>query len=70
MSPYRDVIDWVGGFPFEVCKPEQVLDFCRSKGFELVKLTTCGGRTGCNEFVFARKPDATRVTSPTMLIPI
>lgn len=56
MSPYRDVIDWVGGFPFEVCKPEEVLDFYRSKGFELTKLSTCAGGIGCNEFVFERKP--------------
>ena len=56
MSPYRDVIDWVGGFPFEVCKPEEILDFYRSKGFELTKLSTCAGGIGCNEFVFKRKP--------------
>jgi 2-polyprenyl-6-hydroxyphenyl methylase/3-demethylubiquinone-9 3-methyltransferase len=56
MSPYCDVIDWVGGFPFEVCRPEEVFDFYRSKGFELTKLSTCGGGIGCNEFVFERKP--------------
>ena len=56
MSPYRDVIDWVGGFPFEVCKPEEVFDFYRSRGFELTKLSTCAGGIGCNEFVFERKP--------------
>ncbi|HEV7876771.1 class I SAM-dependent methyltransferase [Bradyrhizobium sp.] len=56
MSPYRDVIDWVGGFPFEVCKPEEVFDFYKSKGFELTRLSTCAGGIGCNEFVFERKP--------------
>lgn len=54
MSHHRDLIDWVGGFPFEVCKPEQVLDFYRPLGFDLVRLKTCGGRLGCNEFVFQR----------------
>jgi SAM-dependent methyltransferase len=53
MSPWRDVVDWVGGFPFEVAKPEEVLAFCTEKRFRLVKLTTCGGRHGCNEYVFA-----------------
>jgi 2-polyprenyl-6-hydroxyphenyl methylase/3-demethylubiquinone-9 3-methyltransferase len=56
MSPWRDVVDWVGGYPFEVAKPEDVLEFCRARGFDLVKLKTCGGGLGCNEFVFHRGP--------------
>ena len=56
MSPWHDVVDWVGGYPFEVARPEQVLDFCRGRGFELRKLKTCGGGHGCNEFVFGKKP--------------
>jgi 2-polyprenyl-6-hydroxyphenyl methylase/3-demethylubiquinone-9 3-methyltransferase len=28
----------------------------RDKGFALEELKTCGGRMGCNEFVF-RRPD-------------
>ena len=54
MSPWRDVVDWVGGFPFEVAKPEQIFDFYRSKGFLLKRLKTCGGGLGCNEYVFKR----------------
>ncbi len=54
MSPWRDIVDWVGGYPFEVAKPEQVLEFYRKRGFLLVKLkTVCGGH-GCNEYVFAK----------------
>ena len=56
MDPWRDVIDWVGGYPFEVARPEQVFDFLRARGFELRKLKTCAGGLGCNEFVFVR-PD-------------
>lgn len=54
MDPWRDVVDWVGGYPFEVARPEEVFDLCRSRGFELRKLKTCGGGHGCNEFVFVR----------------
>lgn len=54
MSHHRDLIDWVGGFPFEVCKPEQVLDFFRPLGFDLARLKTCGGGLGCNQFVLQR----------------
>jgi 2-polyprenyl-6-hydroxyphenyl methylase/3-demethylubiquinone-9 3-methyltransferase len=54
MSPHRDVIDWVGGFPFEVSKPEQVFDFYRKRNYSLQRLATCAGGLGCNEFVFQR----------------
>lgn len=54
MSPWYDVIDWVGGYPFEVAKPEEVFDFWRARGFCLSYLKTCGGGLGCNEFVFVR----------------
>jgi 2-polyprenyl-6-hydroxyphenyl methylase/3-demethylubiquinone-9 3-methyltransferase len=54
MSPWRDVVDWVGGLPFEVARPEAVVAFCRARGFELLTQTTQGGGHGCNEFVFSR----------------
>jgi 2-polyprenyl-6-hydroxyphenyl methylase/3-demethylubiquinone-9 3-methyltransferase len=56
MSPWRDVIDWVGGYPFEVAKPEEIFEFFRASqcGYKMVHLKTCGGGHGCNEFVFAR----------------
>jgi len=55
MSPWTDVVDWVGGLPFEVSRPEEVLRFLRQRGFELAEMKTCGGGLGCNEFVFRRK---------------
>lgn len=54
MSPWYDMVDWVGGYPFEVAKPEEVLDFCRARGFTLERLKTVGGGLGCNEFVFRK----------------
>lgn len=35
MSAWHDVVDWVGGYPFEVAKPEEVFAFFKGKGFEL-----------------------------------
>jgi 2-polyprenyl-6-hydroxyphenyl methylase/3-demethylubiquinone-9 3-methyltransferase len=55
MSPWHDMVDWVGGYPFEVAKPEQVFEFFKLHGFSLVRLKTCGGGIGCNEFVFVRQ---------------
>jgi SAM-dependent methyltransferase len=54
MSPWRDVIDWVGGYPFEVAKPEEIFDFFHKSRFSLIRLKTCSGGLGCNEFVFIR----------------
>lgn len=57
MSPWRDVVDWVGGYPFEVAKPEELFRFYRDKGFVLSELRTEGGDLGCNEFVFINRAD-------------
>ncbi len=54
MSAWHDLIDWVGGYPFEVAKPEGVFDFFKKKGFSLSYLKTCAGGLGCNEFVFRK----------------
>jgi 2-polyprenyl-3-methyl-5-hydroxy-6-metoxy-1,4-benzoquinol methylase len=54
MDKWRDILDWVGGFPFEVAKPEQVFGFCRERGLQLERMHTVGGSSGCNEFLFRR----------------
>lgn len=54
MDAYHDMVDWIGGYPFEVAKPEEITDFCLERGFELRKMKTCGGGLGCNEFVFVK----------------
>jgi hypothetical protein len=38
-SPH-DSFDWLGGLPFEVAKPEAILRFYRSGGFELRRFVT------------------------------
>ena len=55
MHPWHDLVDWVGGLPFEVARPEEVFDFYREKGFQLDRLVTCGGGLGCNQFVFSHR---------------
>lgn len=55
MSLYYDVVDWIGGWPFEVATPEECFRFLRKHQFELIDLVTCGGNHGCNEFVFINR---------------
>ena len=52
MSAKHDLVDWVGGYPFEVAKPEEVFRRIHPLGFELRHLTSCSGGLGCNEYVF------------------
>jgi 2-polyprenyl-6-hydroxyphenyl methylase/3-demethylubiquinone-9 3-methyltransferase len=54
MSFWQDLVDWVGGYPFEVATPEQIFNFYREHGFALTRLRTAGGSPGCNEFVFRK----------------
>lgn len=58
MSIWHDWHDWLGGYPFEVAKPEELLAFYRHRGFELVRMKTAGGSVGCNEMVFTRSRSA------------
>ena len=55
MSAWHDVVDWVGGYPFEVAKPDEIISFFIKEKFVLVGLKTCGGGHGCNEFVLKKK---------------
>jgi 2-polyprenyl-3-methyl-5-hydroxy-6-metoxy-1,4-benzoquinol methylase len=54
MSYWHDLVDWVGGYPFEVAKPEDIFRFCRDRSFHLTELQTVNGGYGCNQFVFRR----------------
>lgn len=54
MTRWRDIVDWVGGYPYEVAKPEEIFDFYRARGFSLVRLKVGNVGLGCNEFVFMR----------------
>lgn len=54
MSLWYDMLDWLGGYPFEVASPEQIILFYKNKGFVLDNLKTTQGRHGCNEFVFIK----------------
>jgi|SRR5579862_319281 len=53
MTVWRDLEDWVGGYPFEVAKPEELFNFCYEQGFALIGMRTTN-TLGCNELVFRR----------------
>lgn len=55
MSHWHDLIDWVGGYPYEVARPEEIFDFYKERGFILTRMKCGGVGLGCNEFVFQKK---------------
>ena len=55
MSAWHDWVDWIGGLPFEVAKPELIVVPLRQRGFVLENMKTVGKcGWGCNEYVFLK----------------
>ena len=54
MSVLYDWIDWLGGYPFEVAAPDDIIRFFQQKGFVLSKLIAAKG-LGNNQFVFVKR---------------
>jgi 2-polyprenyl-3-methyl-5-hydroxy-6-metoxy-1,4-benzoquinol methylase len=57
MSVVRDWHDWLGGYPFEVAKPEDIILALAKRGFAVRNLVTAGGSVGCVEYVLSRSRD-------------
>jgi len=53
MSIIHDWFDWIGGYPFEVAKPEEVIHHFMRAGFTLEHLITTNW-LGCNQYVFRK----------------
>ncbi|MCA9135267.1 MAG: class I SAM-dependent methyltransferase [Planctomycetales bacterium] len=54
MSAWHDWVDWIGGLPFEVAKPEDIIVPLTNRGLWLTNLRTVGSGWGCNEYVFRK----------------
>lgn len=59
MDFYYDVVDWVGGYPYEYASAAEVIEMLGRYGFSLLELHEADVPTGCNEFVFRRSDDPT-----------
>jgi len=54
MDFWFDVVDWVGGYPYEYAAPENIKRTMCNHGFDLKIYIPARVPTGCNEFVFRR----------------
>ena len=55
MNRWYDILDWVGGYPYEFATPDQIFEFYRARGFTLVNMQCGRVGLGCNQFVFERQ---------------
>jgi 2-polyprenyl-3-methyl-5-hydroxy-6-metoxy-1,4-benzoquinol methylase len=53
MSVMHDLIDWMGGFPFEFVRADVLEAFMKARGFTLVK-STVATSLGCHQMVFQK----------------
>lgn len=67
MSWSVDIVDWLGGYPYEAASPGEVFTFCHGElGLDLLRMkTTCTLQN--NEFLFCRPANGAAV-SPADLI--
>ena len=54
MDHWSDIIDWVGGYPYEAATADKIFDFYKQMSFQLKRMKTGGVGLGCNEFVFEK----------------
>jgi SAM-dependent methyltransferase len=54
MDFWHDMIDWIGGYPYEYATHEEVEAFMKANGFTLRRYVPAQTPIGCNEFVFER----------------
>jgi SAM-dependent methyltransferase len=52
MDFWFDVIDWVGGYPYEYATPNEIEKVVGRDGFQLRRFVPAQVPTGCNEYVF------------------
>ena len=56
-----EIIDWLGGYPYEYATIQEIISFVERHGFQTVKVVPTKGWTGCNQFIFQRQKSALAV---------
>lgn len=55
MDFWFDIVDWLGGYPYEYTTSDEIITFVSSLGFDLCQLTPSSTPIGCNEFLFKNR---------------
>lgn len=54
MNRWRDIVDWIGGYPYEAATVEEIFAFYGARGCTMTRLKRDSYRLGPNEFVFVK----------------
>ncbi len=69
MSWWHDILDWLGGDPYEYAAPEEIVGYIEKLGFTLQKLHVVN-TIGCNEYVFVRNGESKDLPKVTVLLSV
>lgn len=56
MDFYHDVIDWIGGYPYEYASIAEMKRFVENLGFKMIRVFSAAVPTGNNQFIFHKCP--------------
>jgi 2-polyprenyl-6-hydroxyphenyl methylase/3-demethylubiquinone-9 3-methyltransferase len=54
MDFFYDIIDWLGGYPYEYATPKEIIAFVEDLDFKNIRTIPAEVPTGCNQFVFKK----------------
>jgi SAM-dependent methyltransferase len=60
MDFLHDVVDWIGGYPYEYADIEEIRNDVSRQGFNCLRMRAAQVPTGCNEFVFQKTDNPVR----------
>jgi 2-polyprenyl-3-methyl-5-hydroxy-6-metoxy-1,4-benzoquinol methylase len=69
MSWKHDILDWLGGYPYEYAEPSTIINYLSQLGFTLKKSAFVTS-IGCNEYVFIRNKPTKLLPAVTVLISV
>lgn len=54
MNIYNDLVDWLGGLPYEVATEDEMLQWGNANNLQLRRINCRGGNGGCNYYLFSK----------------
>ena len=63
MDFFVDIVDWVGGYPYEYASVAEIEEIGRKNDLQLENVRPSNVPTGCNEFIFRRRVEKVRIKS-------
>lgn len=64
MDFYYNIVDWVGGYPYEYASLKEMIELVEKEGFSCIKKVPAEVPTGCNEYVFVKENKINRISMP------